>query len=81
MNKKQKKRLEKNFKIIWFIAGAILAIITIFAFIRTRSGGTLNEALFFAVNLYSLTIYITITLILVLVQEIIKRFKEFQIVR
>ncbi len=77
MDKRQKKRLKKTFKIAWIIAGMALLILTIFFFVQMKSNGTIARALSFATGLYSFTIYITVTLILLLIQEIIKRTKEF----
>jgi len=77
MNKRQKKRLRKTFDITWAVAGIALIIITAFSVIKLKTTGTTSEAVFFATSLYSLTVYITITIILIVIKEIIKRVKQF----
>ena len=77
MKRKQKEALKTAFKTAWFVAGVALLILTVFFFTKMKSSGTISDALHFSTGLYSFTVYITITLILVLAQQIIKRINEY----
>jgi hypothetical protein len=80
MNRHKKKKVKKAVKSTWIIAGILLLLWTLYFFIKTQTIkglGTTAGALLFASGLYALLIYIIITMIAVLAQEIIKRYHEF----
>lgn len=76
MNKVQKRGLKKIFKISWVTAGIVLLGITIFSVLKLKFSGSNEGAFFFATSLYSFTVYITITTVFAVTQEIIKRFRQ-----
>jgi hypothetical protein len=81
MNKRQKKRLLKIFGITWGVAGGIVLIWTILSFIQLKTAtvsNLLSARINFSTWLYTLVLYGTITIILLIVREIIKRVEDIK---
>ncbi|MBA7523010.1 hypothetical protein ES705_15133 [subsurface metagenome] len=77
MKNKTKALTWKIAKIIWFIIGGFILFWTIFFFIKMhtiQSLGVIGTALLFGVGLYTLVIFIVITLLFLLIKWLIKKF-------
>lgn len=76
---KLKKITKKIFKIIWYSFGGLILLWTLFWFVKMHTitdFGVIVTAILFAVGLYIFGIYIAITLLVLLIKWIIKKFKK-----
>ena len=79
MKTKTKSLIWKTSKIIWFVLGGFILFFTLIFLIKmqTASGlGVIGVALLFAAGLYTLVIFIAITLLFLLIKWIIKRINK-----
>ncbi|MCK5043870.1 hypothetical protein KAR52_02625 [Candidatus Pacearchaeota archaeon] len=79
MKIKNKKRIYRILKIVWFMIGGFILLWTIFFFIKMYSINTLGiiaVAVLFGIGLYLLLIFIFLTILFLLVKWAIKQIKH-----
>ncbi len=77
--KKTKKAPYRILKIIWFLIGGLIALWTISWAIKIKSVDSLGVviiAIFLAMGIYGLVIFVIITLLFLLIKWIIKKCKK-----
>jgi hypothetical protein len=79
MTPKTKKISYRILKVIWFLIGFLILLITFLLYLKMYSAsglGVIAVALLFSVGIYSLFIYIGITLLFLIIKWLIKKIRK-----